>query len=92
MSYFSQTDNRTLMFQARESLRGRWGLSIGALEAITKSKEMMRGNKAKYFFLGCRFIGWAIVCILTLGIGFLWFYPYIMVSLAKFYEDLKEVE
>ncbi len=62
--------------------------SIGPLQAITKSKEMMKGNKWKYFCLGLRFIGWGLLCILTLGIGLLWLAPYIMVSLAQFYDDI----
>jgi uncharacterized membrane protein len=49
----------------------------------------MDGNKWKYFCLCCRFIGWALLCILTLGIGFLWLFPYIYVSMAKFYDDVK---
>ena len=36
-----------------------------------------------------RFIGWVLLCILTLGIGFLWLSPYIQISYAKFYEDIK---
>ncbi len=64
--------------------------SIGPLEAITKSKEMMRGNKWKFFCLGFRFFGWALLCILTLGIGYLWLFPYMIVSFAQFYDDLKE--
>jgi uncharacterized membrane protein len=66
--------------------------SIGSLDAITKSKEMMRGNKWKLFCLGCRFIGWALLCILTLGIGLLWLYPYMAVSFAQFYDDIKKQE
>ena len=66
--------------------------SIGSLDAITKSKEMMLGNKWKLFCLGFRFIGWALLCILTLGIGFLWLYPYMMVSFAQFYDDIKSKE
>ncbi len=66
--------------------------SIGPLEAITKSKNMMRGNKWKFFCLGLRFIGWGLLCILSLGIGFLWLFPYIWVSLAKFYDDIPKVE
>ena len=50
---------------------------------------MMRGNKWKFFCLGCRFIGWALLGIVTIGIGFFWIYPYIMISFAEFYEDLK---
>jgi uncharacterized membrane protein len=62
--------------------------SLTALEAITKSKKMMYGYKWKLFCLYLRFIGWALLCILTLGIGFLWLVPYIEVSAAKFYDDL----
>ena len=62
--------------------------SIGPLQAITKSKEMMKGNKWKYCYLGLRFIGWGLLCILTVGIGFLWFLPYITISLTQFYDDI----
>lgn len=63
--------------------------TIGARDAIKKSKKMMDGNKAKLFYLFLRFVGWALLCILTLGIGFLWLFPYIQISMAKFYEDVK---
>ncbi len=63
--------------------------SIGPLEAISRSKEMMQGNKWKLFCLSVRFLGWAVVCVLTLGIGFLWVLPYMSVALARFYDDLK---
>jgi uncharacterized membrane protein len=59
------------------------------MEAITKSKKMMYGNKWKLFCLGLRFVGWGILCIFTLGIGLLWLIPYVFVSYAKFYEDVK---
>ena len=58
-------------------------------DAIRKSKEMMKGNKWKLFCLSCRFIGWSLLCLLTLGIGFLWLGPYIRVTFAKFYDDIK---
>ncbi len=61
---------------------------IGPLQAIRKSKEMMRGNKGKLFCLNLRFIGWALLCLLTFGIGFLLLYPYMMISFAKFYDDV----
>jgi uncharacterized membrane protein len=63
--------------------------SIGAMEAIDKSKKMMDGYKWKYFCLGLRFIGWSLICILTLGIGFLWLFPYMQVCMVKFYDDIK---
>ena len=64
--------------------------SIGAMDAIDKSRKMMDGNKWQYFRLGLRFLGWALLCILTLGIGFLWLFPYIQISMAKFYDDIKK--
>ncbi|MBP6373291.1 MAG: DUF975 family protein [Flavobacterium sp.] len=63
--------------------------SMDAMEAIDKSKAMMDGYKWKYFCLGLRFLGWAVLCVLTLGIGFLWLMPYMQVTNAKFYEDVK---
>ena len=62
--------------------------NIGPVDTLKKSYNMMIGNKWKYFCLTCRFIGWALLSIITLGIGFLWFYPYFWVSTAKFYECL----
>jgi len=64
--------------------------TIQPLEAIRKSKEMMRGNKWKLACLHFRFIGWLLLCLCTLGIGFFWFIPYFSVSTAKFYDDIRE--
>lgn len=63
------------------------GMRVG--EAIQKSKEIMRGNKWKLACLQGRFIGWSILCLFTFGIGFLWLYPYSVVSMAQFYDDIK---
>jgi uncharacterized membrane protein len=63
---------------------------IGPLVAIQRSKQMMIGNKWKLFCLQLRFIGWALLCILTLGIGFLWLIPYMTVSISAFYDDVKD--
>lgn len=57
--------------------------------AIERSMAMMSGNKWRLFLLMLSFIGWAILCLLTAGIGFLLLYPYVYMSLAKFYEDVK---
>jgi uncharacterized membrane protein len=63
---------------------------IGALEAITQSRKMMKGYKGKLFGLCLSFIGWGILCCLSFSIGFLWLCPYISLSIANFYEDLKQ--
>jgi uncharacterized membrane protein len=61
----------------------------GAVESITRSRRLMEGNKGRLFCLWFRFFGWGILCIFTLGIGFLWLWPYMMASMAAFYQDLK---
>ncbi|MGI5868298.1 MAG: DUF975 family protein [Kiritimatiellia bacterium] len=63
--------------------------TVGSREAIGRSKEMMRGNKWKFFCLHLRFIGWAILCVFTFGIGFFWLVPYINTSMAHFYDDVR---
>ncbi len=63
---------------------------VGALEAIRQSKQMMTGNKWKFFCLNWRFFGWGLLAtFFTLGIGYLWLMPYMQTSFAKFYEDVK---
>jgi uncharacterized membrane protein len=61
---------------------------ISALEAIRRSKEMMKGHKGRLFMLYLSFIGWWLLGILTLGIGFLWLCPYVYTAQAHFYLDL----
>ncbi len=58
--------------------------------AIEKSMQMMSGNKMKLFLLDLSFIGWGILCIFTLGIGFLFLTPYMETAHAHFYNDLKD--
>lgn len=64
--------------------------SISPMQALDKSKAMMDGYKAKLFRLYLRFLPWALLCVLTLGIGFFWLIPWIQVTFAKFYDDIKD--
>lgn len=59
------------------------------LEAIDLSKKMMYGHKERLFFLWLSFIGWFLLGIFTLGIGFLYAMPYYNATLTNFYEDVK---
>jgi uncharacterized membrane protein len=65
---------------------------INPQDALRKSKSMMDGYKLKLFYLCMRFFLLALLCILTLGIGFLWWIPYMHVTMAKFYDDIRENE
>jgi uncharacterized membrane protein len=62
---------------------------INPPDALKKSKSMMVGYKLKLFYLCLRFFLLAFLCTLTLGIGFLWLIPYVNITMAKFYDDLK---
>ena len=57
--------------------------------AIEKSMAMMQGKKMKLFLLDLSFIGWIILALLTLGLGFVLLVPYMYTARAAFYEDLK---
>lgn len=60
------------------------------MEALKKSQQMMKGYKGKLFMLYLSFLGWSMLCVLTLGIGYFWLQPYMGLSLGNFYEDLKK--
>lgn len=61
---------------------------ITAREALQMSKEMMNGNKLRFFMFGLSFFGWALVVVLTLGIAGIWVGPYMQASFAKFYREI----
>lgn len=59
-------------------------------QAINLSQKMMKGHKFDYFWLGLSFIGWILLGLLTLGIGYIWLIPYMYTSYAAFYEEVKK--
>jgi uncharacterized membrane protein len=63
--------------------------TLGALEAVRKSKRMMAGSKGKLFCLNLRYFCWGLLCLLTCGIGFLFLGPYMGTGFAHFYDDLR---
>jgi len=63
--------------------------SMDSYSAVIKSKDMMNGFKWQYFKIGLRLFVLGLLCLLTLGIGFLWLIPYQYVVYAKFYEEVK---
>ena len=50
---------------------------------------MMKGNKWRLFKLEFSFIGWLVLCVLTLGIGTFFLIPYVNAANAEFYTELK---
>jgi uncharacterized membrane protein len=62
---------------------------MSSTEALRASKELMRGNKGKYFVFVLSFIGWFILGALAFGIGLLWVGAYFNTAKANFYQDLQ---
>ncbi|WP_293930919.1 DUF975 family protein [Iodobacter sp.] len=65
---------------------------LDIMATLNRSKALMYGNRWKLCYLHFRFFGWFLLSIITCGIGFLWFLPYIQTTSALFYEDLIQNE
>lgn len=59
---------------------------LSSKEAVEESEKLMAGKRGKLFCLQLSFIGWAILAIFTLGIGYLWLAPYIQFANIAFYK------
>ena len=62
---------------------------ISSKDAFKKANQMMKGNKWRLFKLEFSFIGWFVLCVLTLGIGTFFLIPYVNAANAEFYAELK---
>ena len=58
-------------------------------DCIDASKAMMDGFKLQLLLLYLSFIGWAILSVFTLGIGYFFLAAYVQTSTANFYERIK---
>lgn len=63
---------------------------LGIVETLKYSREKMKGHKLDTFVLGLSFIGWAILGTLTLGILYIWLFPYMQLTFTKFYLNILE--
>lgn len=63
--------------------------TLSAKEIVNKSENLMMGNRWRFFCLSFSFIGWCMLGVITLGIGYIWLIPYIQIAFVKFYEELK---
>lgn len=60
-----------------------------ALECINESKAMTEGHKMELFVLSLSFIGWVLLCGITLGIAGIWVIPYMQATITNAYNLLK---
>ena len=61
---------------------------LGIVETLKYSREKMQGHKLDAFVLGLSFIGWTILGTLTLGILYIWLFPYMQLTFTKFYLNI----
>jgi uncharacterized membrane protein len=64
---------------------------VEVTNALKISMKMTAGHKWDIFVFYLSFLGWGLLCILTLGIGFLWLAPYVMTSMTGLYLKLKDL-
>ena len=64
---------------------------IGVMEALNMSKAQTRGHKWELFVLDLSFIGWNLLCSLTLGILSIWIMPYIQQTDIGYFQAIKQL-
>lgn len=62
---------------------------IGIDEAITRSREMMKGHKWELVVLQSSFLGWAILGSFTFGLAIVYSLPLYAMSMFVFYDYVK---
>lgn len=63
--------------------------TLAPVDVLKKSSSIMDGYKMKLFFCYLSLLPLAILCILPLGLGLIWFIPFLTFVLAKFYDAHK---
>lgn len=63
---------------------------ISAVQAMKKSRIMMKGHIGEYILFVLSFIGWFLLGIVTFYIGFIWIIPYYEMSKIVFLADIYE--
>ncbi|MCM1114058.1 MAG: DUF975 family protein [Clostridium sp.] len=58
-------------------------------EAMQLSKKMVKGNRTELFVLELSFIGWYLLCIVTLGLASIYVAPYVYTTKALYYENFR---
>lgn len=59
-------------------------------QLLKMSTRIMKGQCGRYFYLQISFLPLMLLCIPSLGLGFLWLYPYKTCTEVQFYMDLMD--
>lgn len=61
---------------------------IGGVEGLKRSIALMKGQFWRYIGMSLSFVPWVLLSAFTMGLGFLWVFPYMLTTRAEFYRDL----
>ncbi len=62
---------------------------ISSHDALVQSREMMKGNKWRFFVLQLSFLGWLALGALACGLGTVFVTPYMQATYVQFYLSVK---
>ena len=62
---------------------------LGVMDALRLSKQQTMGFKLDLFVLDVTFIGWGLLCGLTLGILSIWIQPYIQQTDLAYFDAIR---
>lgn len=63
---------------------------LSAKEVLQLSLRVMKGHKKRLFYIELSFLPLMLLCILSLGIGFLWLSPYMQMTYTYFFLDIMQ--
>lgn len=62
--------------------------NVSVTKSMRISMLITRGHKGDLFIMYLSFLGWMILCSFSLGIGYLWLYPYMRMSFVNAYHAM----
>lgn len=65
---------------------------MGVMEALNMSKAQTNGFKWQLFVLDLSFLGWQLLCALTLGILSIWVQPYVTQTNVGYFQQIKAIK
>ena len=62
----------------------------GVIQLMRESRQLMKGNRVRFFYLQISFFGLILLSLLTCYIGMLWLIPYMQMTSVLFYRNVVE--
>lgn len=57
-------------------------------QLLIRSKQLMKGNRGRLFYIQLSFIGMYLLGLLSFGFAMFWIYPYVRMTMTEFYLEL----